>query len=108
MGQLGGLPIHTATQARNRIFSYGLSAIDMTSTFCGGHCIDDGGTATMYITVQCTAAPIRFRVIGVPTPFEIVYGIPLHGEVCPGQWIYHHAALIDSAFVRSAKGVRFH
>ena len=97
----------STSMSRKRIFSYGLSAIEMTDYFCGDRCSKDG-TALMSIVVRCNEIPVSYRIIAIPTPLELDTGVPLHGEVCPSNWIYHHVAIADTAIAHQAYGVRFH
>ena len=43
------------------------------------------------MVVRCAAEPVAFRVIATTTPLGLYSGMPIHGEVCPGNWIFHRA-----------------
>jgi len=99
--------IGETSMARKRIFSYGLSAVQMTDYFCGERCSSDG-TAVMSIVVRCNEIPVSYRIIAIPTALELDTGVPLHGEVCPNNWIFHHVAIPDTHLTHASIGVRFH
>ena len=48
---------------------------------------------------------IGFSIIAMLTPVTIVPGVPTHGEVCPGTWIFHRIEMSNLA--AGAVGVRF-
>jgi len=99
-------PILTTSTARKRIFSLGLSSIEMAANVCSGMCWRNG-TANFSIVVGCRANPVRFRVIAMQTRLELEPGVPVHGEVCPNNWIYHRFAIRDTPEAHSAGGIRF-
>ena len=99
-------PLLTTNLARKRIFSLGLSSIEMAQAICGGACTSNGQT-NFSIVVACGPNPVRFRVIALLTPLELELGVPVHGEVCPNNWIFHRFAIHDTAATHDASGVRF-
>ena len=93
--------------SRQRIFSIGLSSLDMHEVICGGKC-KSSGTYTFFVTVRGAAeAPVRFQVISILTSLTLEMGVPVHGEVCPGNWIFHRVYVPDTKAARDAGGVRF-
>jgi len=100
-------PLRTTSEARKRIFSFGMSSIEMQELICGGVCTGTG-TFKMSMVVRCASAPVRFQVIAVATQLSLESGVPVHGEVCPGNWIYHRLYIADTDETHYAGGVRFH
>ena len=100
-------PLRTTGEARKRIFSFGLSSIEMQELICEGVC-ERTGTFRMSMVVRCSSAPVRFQVLAVATQLSLESAIPVHGEVCPGNWIYHRLYIADTAETHYAGGVRFH
>jgi hypothetical protein len=100
------VPVRTISEAKGRIYSFGLSVIDMADMFCDETCAG-GGTAILSMTVQCTTATTAFRVISLATPMQLALGTSAHGEVCPNSWIFHKLDLLDTTEAREAKGIRF-
>ena len=69
-------------------------------------CRNDG-TFEFSLVVQCQSQPVRFQAIYSLTPLELTPGVPVHGEVCPGDWIFHRLAVPDTQESHDAGGVRF-
>jgi len=93
--------------SRQRIFSIGLSSLDMHEVICGGEC-RSSGTYTFFVSVRgASAAPVRFQVISILTSLRLEMGVPVHGEVCPGNWIFHRVYVPDTKAARDAGGLRF-
>ena len=99
-------PLRTVTDARARIFSFGLSSIEMQEYICGGTCTSSG-TFRLNLVVRCTSSHVRFQAISILTPLILDRGVPVHGEVCPGNWIYHKTFIPDNDKYHDASGVRF-
>ena len=49
---------------------------------------------------------MRFSVISIFTKLALEPGVPVHGEVCPGNWIYHKVRI--PAAYKEQYGLRFH
>lgn len=94
--------------SRQRIFSIGLSSLDMHEVICGGKC-RSSGTYTFFVSVRGASAttPVRFQVISILTNLELEMNVPVHGEVCPGNWIFHRVYVPDTKAARDAGGLRF-
>jgi len=100
-------PLATTDSSRQRIFSIGLSSLDMHEVICGGEC-RSSGTYTFFVSVRgASAAPVRFQVISILTSLRLEMGVPVHGEVCPGNWIFHRVYVPDTKAARDAGGLRF-
>ena len=99
-------PLRTVSDARARIFSFGLSSIEMQEYICGGTCTSSG-TFRLNLVVRCTSSHVRFQAISILTPLILDRGVPVHGEVCPGNWIYHKTFIPDNDKYHDASGVRF-
>ena len=66
-----------------------------------------GGDAdlTYYISIRCSdAAPASFKMLGTAIMSHLVNDISVHGELCPGGFMYHHW---EHAYVGEKKSVRF-
>ena len=66
-----------------------------------------GGDAdlTYYISIRCSdAAPASFKMLGTAIVSRLVNDISVHGELCPGGFMYHHW---EHAYVGEEKSVRF-
>ena len=57
----------------------------------------------MYPRLQSNAS----QAISILTQLILVPDVPVHGEVCPGNWIYHRTLIPDIAQYHDAEGVRF-
>ena len=99
-------PLRTTSDARARIFSFGISSIEMQEYVCGGKCTSSG-TFSLNMVVRCTSSTVRFQAISILTQLILVPDVPVHGEVCPGNWIYHRTYIPDNALYHDAAGVRF-
>ena len=99
-------PLRTTADARARIFSFGISSIEMQEYVCGGKCTSSG-TFSLNMVVRCTSSTVRFQAISILTQLILVPDVPVHGEVCPGNWIYHRTYIPDNALYHDAAGVRF-
>ena len=97
-------PLSTTNSARQRIFSIGLSSIQIATQICGGMCYMNG-MANFSLVVSCAAVPVRFSVITMNTNLALQLDVPTHGEVCPGDWVYH--SLHVSGAPSDATGVSF-
>jgi len=96
-------PLRSTSTARGRIFSFGLSSIEMSEQICGGYC-EHAGEFEFTVVVACRVNPVKFRVIALVTGLQLTPGIPMHGEICPQDWIYHRAAI---SLPEGATGLRF-
>ena len=56
----------------------------------------------------CFVLQVRFRVITLDTELALAPGVPMHGEVCPQNWIFHRLFVPDTNETHYAGGVRFH
>ena len=99
--------VRSTALARKRIFSIGLSSVEMQQLICGGVCTASG-TFSLYFVVRCADTAVRFRVISIVTQLALEPGVPIHGEVCPDQWIFHRQLIPDNDATHYAGGVRFH
>lgn len=101
-------PLRRTTQARKRIYSFGLSSIELATRVCNGPCRTDG-VATFSIVVRCTNMPVRFSVIAMATPTRLEINVPTHGEVCPSNWVYHSIPMPDlnRSSLAHVEGIRF-
>jgi hypothetical protein len=105
--QLGMIkPLRTTSDSRARIFSFGISSIEMQKLVCGGAC-KSSGNFSLNMVVRCKSTAVRFQVISILTQLILVPNIPVHGEVCPGNWIYHKTFIPDNTLYHNADGVRF-
>jgi hypothetical protein len=105
--QLGMIkPLRTTSDSRARIFSFGISSIEMQKLVCDGAC-KSSGTFSLNMVVRCKSTAVRFQVISILTQLILVPNIPVHGEVCPGNWIYHKTFIPDNTLYHNADGVRF-
>jgi len=102
----GETPLLSTSTARKRIFSLGFSSIEMAQQVCGGTC-SEAGQANFSLVVTCGPRPVAFRVIALFTPLELTPGVPVHGEVCPNNWIFHKLVVPDTDASHSAAGVAF-
>jgi hypothetical protein len=100
-------PLRITSDARARIFSFGVSSIEMQEYVCGGTCTSSG-TFALNMVVRCASSTVHFQAISILTQLVLVPDVPVHGEVCPGNWIYHRAKIPDNALYHDAAGVRFH
>jgi hypothetical protein len=100
------LPPSPHAASRKRVFSLGLSSLEMNNVVCGGEC-GSSGTYALPMSIRCTTTAVRFRVIPILTVLEVQAGVPVHGEVCPGNWIYHRVDVPDNDVTRGAGGLRF-
>ena len=41
------------------------------------------------LAIQCGPTPMNYVVHVIPVSAELFLGTTLHGEVCPGEWVYH-------------------
>ena len=73
---------------------------------CGGKCTSSG-VFRLNLVVRCTSSHVRFQAISILTPLILDRGVPVHGEVCPGNWIYHKTFIPDNDKYHDASGVRF-
>ena len=79
----------------------------MQQVICRGEC-RSSGTYTFFVIVRSAASvPVRFQIISILTSLGLEVGVPLHGEVCPGNWIFHRAYVPDTEATRDAGGLRF-
>jgi hypothetical protein len=103
-------PMRTTSLARKRIFSFGVSSIEMQAMVCAADkcsCMRAAGCSfKLSLVVRCAGTPVRFRVISILTQLALEPGVPVHGEVCPGNWIYHKARI--PAAYKEEYGLRFH
>lgn len=99
-------PLATTDSSRERIFSIGRSSLEMHEAVCGGKCTSSG-TYKLSMSVRCTSTAVRFRVVAIFTRIALEEGVPIHGEVCPGNWIFHRFFVPDTQRVRESGGVHF-
>jgi hypothetical protein len=100
-------PLRTVNFARKRIFSFGLSAIEVLELVCKGECTSSG-TFYVGIVASCASSAVAFRAIYFQTSLELEPNVPVHGEVCPGSWLFHSFDLFLSPSERAQyRGVRF-
>ena len=59
------------------------------------------------MVIRCVDSSVRFRVIALQTVLALTPGVPVHGEVCPNNWIFHRLFIPDSPKIHDAGGVRF-
>lgn len=79
----------------------------MHEVICGGEC-RSSGTYSFFVSVRGTSSlPVRFQVISILTKLRLEVGVPMHGEVCPGNWIFHSVYVPDTKAARDAGGLRF-
>ena len=100
-------PLRTVNFARKRIFSFGISAIEVLELVCKGECTSSG---TFYVAVvaSCASSAVAFRAIYFEMSLELELNVPVHGEVCPGSWLFHSFDLFLAPSERAQyRGVRF-
>jgi len=78
----------------------------MQKYVCGGACTSSG-TFSFNMVVRCRSTAVRFQVISILTELILVPDVPVHGEVCPGNWIFHKTFIPDNDLWHNAVGVRF-
>jgi len=61
----------------------------------------------MSIVAQCNTTPVRFKVIALLTSVNLNLGVPVHGEVCPQNWIFHRIILFNTSHYVDGAGIRF-
>ena len=64
-----------------------------------------GADLTYYVSVRASdSAPASFKMIATAIKSHLVNGISVHGEICPGAFIYHHW---EHAYLGEKRSVRF-
>ena len=61
----------------------------------------------MSVVVRCASSHVRFKLITLDTALALTPNVPVHGEVCPGNWIFHRLFIPDDNTTHYAGGVRF-
>ena len=64
-----------------------------------------GADLTYYVSVRASdSAPAQFKMIATAIKSHLVNSVSVHGEICPGAFIYHHW---EHAHVGEKRSVRF-
>ena len=67
---------HKTTRATGKIWAVGMN----------NNCFSLGEAR---LAIQCGPTPMNYVVHVIPVSAELFLGTTLHGEVCPGEWVYH-------------------
>uniref|UniRef100_A0A7S3S6K1 Uncharacterized protein n=2 Tax=Emiliania huxleyi TaxID=2903 RepID=A0A7S3S6K1_EMIHU len=83
------MPLASTQAGRARLFSVGLDAFTLQSKVCNRANCSQAGVETFSLVVGCAATPVRFSVLVEVVDLPLEPEVPVHGEVCPGSWMYH-------------------
>jgi hypothetical protein len=78
----GEIPIDRHTEHRTMFAPDGVWGLGLSSY--------DLKPGVYFFGVHCGAEPARFRIMTELIHAAVHDGDLIHGEICPGQWMYHH------------------
>ena len=90
----GEIPIDRHTEHRSMFAPDGVWGLGLSS-----HDLQSG---TYFFSVHCGAEPARFRIFVELIQAAVHDGDLVAGEICPGQWIYHHYTVDSNALSSGA------
>jgi len=94
-GPVDSIPIDRKTEYFNDFSSENLWTVSLSEY--------DLKPGKYYVTVMCKDAFRSFRILPLLIASEVHEGHHVHGEVCPGDWVYHKA-VIPMEFPELQKG----
>ena len=78
----GEIPIDRHTEYRTMFAPDGVWGVGL-----GSHDVKPG---SYFFGVHCGPEPARFRILAELIHADVHDGDLINGEICPGQWMYHH------------------